>query len=191
MIEFDARQNEMSVENAIRLQRTRKGISLRSLAADLGISASQLSKIETGKSKLSVDLALKIAGILAVPASVFLSKGQPTASGRRTITRSLTGDTQKTPGMLFRPLCTEFKDHDILYWVTTITASNFEDNGGWHQHPGQEFFYVLSGKVRLLSQLYEPAELNQGDSILFDSEQPHAYVAVDGPAELMMINSLG
>ena len=48
----------------------------------------------------------------------------------------------------------------------------------------------MSGKLKLLSQLYETAELNKGDSILFDSEQPHAYVAVDGPAELMMINVL-
>lgn len=93
-----------------------------------------------------------------------------------------------TPGMRFRPLCTDLKDHEILYWITTITATNFAENGGWHQHPGQEFFYVLSGKLKLLSQLYETAELNKGDSILFDSEQPHAYVAVDGPAELMMIN---
>lgn len=181
----------MSFENAIRIQRSRRGISLRSLATELGISASQLSKIETGKSKLSVDLALKIAGLLEVPASVFLSKGSPSAGGRRTITRASQEDQQTTPGMRFRPLCTEFKDHEVLYWVTTITATDFEENGGWHQHPGQEFFYVLSGKIKLLSQLYETAELNRGDSILFDSEQPHAYVAVDGPAELMMINILG
>ena len=180
----------MSFENAIRTQRTRKGISLRSLAKELGISASQLSKIETGKSKLSVDLALKIAGLLEVPASVFLSKGPPSAGGRRTITRASQEDLQTTPGMQFRPLCTDLKDHEILYWITTITATSFEENGGWHQHPGQEFFHVLSGKIKLLSQLYETAELNKGDSILFDSEQPHAYVAVDGPAELMMINVL-
>lgn len=189
MIDPDQRLDEMSVENAIRLQRSRKGISLRSLAADLGISASQLSKIETGKSKLSVDLALKIAGLLEVPAANFLSKGQPTATGRRTISRHSEVDVHSTPGMRFRPLCTEFKDNEVLYWVATITATTLEENGGWHQHPGQEFFHVISGKVRLLSQIYEAAELNEGDSILFDSEQGHAYVAVGGPAELLMINS--
>ncbi len=120
----------MSFENAIRTQRTRKGISLRSMATELGISASQLSKIETGKSKLSVDLALKIAGLLEVPASVFLSKGPPSAGGRRTITRASQEDMQTTPGMRFRPLCTDLKDHEILYWITTITATNFEENGG-------------------------------------------------------------
>lgn len=180
----------MTIENAIRKQRSQKGISLRTLANDLGISASQLSKIETGKSKISVDLAMKIAELLEVPATVFLSKGKPTATGRRTITRSTATDVHVTPGMRFQPLCSEFKDNEVLYWIVTVTATSFEENGGWRQHPGQEFFYVLSGKIMLLSQLYEPAILAEGDSILFDSEQPHAYVCVDGPARIMMINSL-
>jgi transcriptional regulator with XRE-family HTH domain len=184
------RAEGMLIENAIRQQRKQKGISLRSLANNLGISASQLSKIETGKSKLSVDLALKVAEILAVPATVFLSKGKPTAMGRRTITRNDTGEAHTTPGMRFEWLCSEFKDHELLYLTVTVYATSLEENGGWRQHPGQEFFQVLSGQVQLLSQLYQPTTLNAGDSILFDSDQPHAYVAVGGPAKLLMINSL-
>lgn len=174
----------------IRKQRTQKGVSLRSLANHLGISASQLSKIETGKSKLSVDLALKIAELLEVPAAVFLSKGRPSATGRRTITRNTASYGQTTPGMRFKPLCSEFKNHDSLYWVVALSATSLEENGGWRQHPGQEFFYVLSGQVQLLSQLYEAVTLDVGDSILFDSDQPHAYLAVGGSAQVLMINSL-
>lgn len=183
-------KSDLTVESAIRTQRNRKGVSLRSLAKDLGISASQLSKIETGKSKISVDLALKIAGLLDVPAAVFLSKGAPSAMGRRTITRASSSEIQQTPGMRFRPLCSDFKDHEILYWIVDITATTFAENGGWREHPGQEFFYVLSGQVQLLTQLYEPTTLNEGDSILFDSDQPHAYICVDGPAKVAMINKL-
>lgn len=180
----------LNVESAIRKERSQKGISLRTLANHLGISASQLSKIETGKSKLSVDLALKIAEILEVPAANFLSKGRPAATGRRAITRSTASDGQTTPGMRFKPLCSEFKDHDILYWVVTLSARTLEENGGWRQHPGQEFFYVLSGHVQLLSHLYEPTTLDPGDSILFDSDHPHAYLALGEPAQVLMINSL-
>jgi DNA-binding XRE family transcriptional regulator len=182
--------DKMNVENAIRTQRSQKGISLRTLANHLGISASQLSKIETGKSKLSVDLALKIAELLEVPAANFLSRGRPVASGRRTITRGTASEGQTTPGMRFTPLCSEFKDHNSLYWVVTLSATSLEENGGWRQHPGQEFFYVLSGQAQLLSQIYEPATLDAGDSILFDSDQPHAYLAIGGPANVLMINSL-
>lgn len=178
------------IESAIRKHRSQKGVSLRSLANRLDISASQLSKIETGKSKLSVDLAFKIAEALEVPAAVLLSKSKIVANGRRTITRRGAGATQVTAGMRFEDLCSEFKDHEILYWAVTISATTFEENGGWRQHPGQEFFYVLSGQVQLLSQLYEPVTLSGGDSILFDSDQPHAYVAVGGPATLLMTNKI-
>ena len=178
------------IEGEIRNQRTLQGVSLRSLASKLGISPSQLSKIETGKSKLSVDLALQIAAILEVPAAVFLSKGRRHAAGRRTISRVGTSKIHKTHGMSFEPLCTDFEDHDMLYWKVIISASSFEEIGGWRKHPGQEFFFVLTGKVRLLSELYKPVELSAGDSILFDSDQSHAYIAVGGPATVLMTNNL-
>jgi len=78
---------ELSVESQIRKQRNLRGVTLRGLAKALGISPSQLSKIEIGKAKLTVELALKIADILQVPATVFLSKAKPHFTGRRTITR--------------------------------------------------------------------------------------------------------
>lgn len=183
-------QPQMNVENAIREQRTQKGVSLRSLATGLGISASQLSKIETGKSKVSVELALKIAELLGVPAAVFLSKSRPAASGRRTITRGQSTEVHITPGMQFGPMCSDFKDHDVLYWNVTISSRTLEENGGWRQHPGQEFFQVLSGEVTLLSGLYEPTLLREGDSILFDSDTPHAYICGEAPARVLMINRL-
>ncbi len=180
----------LSVESAIRTQRVAKGISVRSLAKLLEISASQLSKIETGKSRLSVDLALKIAGILGVPAAVFLSKGNQQISGRRTITRANTGETHQTPGMVFHPLCSEIKDHEILYWTVMVTSRSLDEAGGWRQHPGQEFFQVISGEVTLLSTLYDSVRLQRGDSILFDSNQPHAYTVEEEAAQLLMINTI-
>ncbi|MCT9827277.1 XRE family transcriptional regulator [Pseudomonas corrugata] len=180
----------MSIESEIRNQRSLKGISLRALANTLGISASQLSKIETGKAKLTVTLALKIADILQVPASKFLSTGKPKATGRRTITRKQSGGIQTTPGMHLESLCSDFKEDHNLYWSVTIDASSFDDVGGWRQHPGQEFIFVVSGKLQLLSAFYDPVMLSAGDSILFDSDQPHAYVAVDGPANILMVNTV-
>lgn len=181
----------MSVQKQIRSQRNLKGISLRSLANELGISPSQLSKIETGKAKLTVEGALKIANVLKVPATTFLSPAKHHATGRRTITRKKSGSVQTTAGMRLEALCADFKENSNLFWNVTITASNLDENGGYRQHPGQEFLYVLSGQLQLLSGLYEPVTLCEGDSILFDADQPHAYVAPGGPATVLMVNSVG
>lgn len=174
----------------IRHYRNLKKISLRALAQASGISASQLSKIESGKSRLTVDTALKLAGVLQVPAAIFLSEPPQKAMARRSVTRKGAGVRHTTPGMSLEVLCGEFKEKHQLFWKVKITAKSFADNGGWRQHPGQEFLYVLSGTLELHSQYYDTIVLKAGDSILFDADQPHAYVSVDGPAEVMMMNSL-
>ena len=58
------------------------------------------------------------------------------------------------------------------------------------QHPGQEFLYILSGKMEILSAFYDPLVLEVGDSILFDADQPHAYIAPEGRCEIIMMNSV-
>ncbi len=92
--------------------------------------------------------------------------------------------------MHLESLCSDFKEDHNLYWNVTITASNLDEVGGLRQHPGQEFIFVVSGKLQLLSAYYDPVTLGAGDSILFDSEQPHAYVAVDGPVNVLMVNTV-
>lgn len=173
----------------IRHYRKLKHVSLRDLAGVSGISPSQLSKIESGKAKLTVDVALKLAGILQVPASIFLTEQTPVAMARRSITRAKTGTHHHTPGLDLEVLCSELKEKHNLFWRVGITAQSFDEAGGWRQHPGQEFLFVLRGRVDLHSAFYDTITLQEGDSILFDADQPHAYVAEDGDAEILMMNS--
>lgn len=174
----------------IRYHRNLKNISLRSLAKEAGISPSKLSKIESGKAKLTVDLAVKLAGVLHVPAALFLLEGTPKVLGRRTVTKSGSGIIHENPGMRLEVLCSGFKEKNNIFWRATITARTLEENGGMRQHPGQEFLYILSGKMEILSAFYDPLVLEVGDSILFDADQPHAYIALEGRCEIIMMNSV-
>ncbi len=58
-------------------------------------------------------------------------------------------------------------------------------------HPGHEFDYVLSGRLRI--QLGSKIDvLNPGDSVLLDSSLPHGMVAADGkPCEFLAIVMYG
>jgi quercetin dioxygenase-like cupin family protein len=61
----------------------------------------------------------------------------------------------------------------------------------WHRHQGQEFLYVLSGRLELHTELYEPVQLKAGDSILFDSSMGHHYVSLGRKdAEILISMSL-
>ena len=51
-----------------------------------------------------------------------------------------------------------------------------------HEHPGAEFLHLLKGRLGLVVS-GEPHVLGAGDSIYFDSSQPHAYSRLSrGPA---------
>lgn len=179
-----------SAARQIRHYRNIKQMSIKALAEASGISASQLSKIETGKARLTFEMAMKLAEILQVPTANFLMEPSPKAMARRTITRRNEGTVQHTPGMRLEVLCADFKEKHNLFWKVQISAGDLEANGGWRNHPGQEFLHVLRGTLRLLSMFYDPVDLSEGDSILFDADQPHAYVGVNGPAEIIMINTV-
>ncbi len=53
-----------------------------------------------------------------------------------------------------------------------------EEFGDWVRHPGEEFAYVLDGRVDFYTEYYAPLRLAPGDSVYFDSNMGHAYIAV-------------
>ena len=53
-------------------------------------------------------------------------------------------------------------------------------------HPGHDWFFVLSGRVRL-SLGDREVLVEEGEAAEFATMTPHAMEAVDGPAELIMI----
>jgi mannose-6-phosphate isomerase-like protein (cupin superfamily) len=53
-------------------------------------------------------------------------------------------------------------------------------------HSGQEFNYVVEGKVKVTVGKREYV-LGEGDSIYFDASLPHCQSAVDGPSQFITI----
>src|SRR5215470_5307720 len=67
-----------SLGSRIREERTRRGVSLRGLARDVGVSASMISQIETGKTRPSVSTLYAITSVLGVSIEeVFAPAAEP------------------------------------------------------------------------------------------------------------------
>ena len=62
------------IGDRLRRIRTSRGMSLRKLAHDVGVSPATISMIETGKTRLSVTRLLQIAAVLEVPSSALLEE---------------------------------------------------------------------------------------------------------------------
>jgi len=71
-------------------------------------------------------------------------------------------------------LCADVANKPFTPLLTTLRAHALSEFPALVTHEGVEFFYVLSGKVTLHTEHYEPALLSTGDSCYFDSTMGHA-----------------
>ena len=166
---------ERAVRARLRSLRTTLGLSLDELAARANLSPSTLSRIETGKRTISLDVLLPLAAALQVDLEALLDvrsdddvviRPTPSTAGKRT-TWMLSRVTGSTIAMKVRLEPTRRRPEPRV-------------------HPGHDWFFVLDGRVRLTLGERDIV-VAAGEAAEFGTMTPHAIAAVDGPAEVVMI----
>ncbi|HET9672749.1 MAG TPA: helix-turn-helix domain-containing protein [Actinomycetota bacterium] len=172
------------IGSRLREERDRVGISQRELARRVGLSPSMISQIESGQSKPSVSTLYGIVTELGVSLDdLFGANGAAVAVGDG---GSAGGSTHVGPmvrvedrhvidldsGVRWERLTSHQHEHvDFLHVVYDVGGSSASDEK-MMRHPGREYGVVLDGRLGV--QLgFEAYELGPGDSIAFDSAQPH------------------
>jgi transcriptional regulator with XRE-family HTH domain len=173
-----ANQSGDSLATVVRRLRREAGLTLQELGERCGLGASTISKIENKLISPTYDTILALADGLGVDvAELFSGRSSGTVTGRRSLTRRNEGVRQKTPQYDYEMLCSDIARKQFIPLVTTIRAHSRTEFSELVSHAGEEFIYVLSGKVTLHTQHYEPLLLNPGDSCYFDSTMGHACVS--------------
>ena len=174
---------------AARLKAIRKeqGWTLEEVAKRSGISKATLSKLENGRTNLTFTTVTKLSEGLDIPVSQLANPAHVMEGSRRSVSRAGGGATFEADDILWQVLCNDLSGHDQVYLRATVRRHELTGESSWRRHPGQEFIYVLSGTLILLTEAYEPLTLNSGDSIAFDSSMGHKYVSHgDEDAVLLM-----
>ena len=185
------------MQTAFALSRTSPSDILRALRAEqrwtlgdvserTGLSISTLSKIENGKMALNYDKMMRICTGLNIDIGVLFAAPSPQAiaaeeapatGGRRSITRRGEGGVIETRNQLQRYPAADLLRKQLVPILTEIKARSRAEFGDLLRHPGEEYVLVLEGTLELHSELYAPVLLEVGDSIYFDSNTAHGYVA--------------
>lgn len=167
----------------IREVRLRGGMSLRGLARAVGVSASLISQIETGKSQPSVSTLYAITRALGVSvedvfdaepvtpprgATVVLHRIGPVVRREtREILRLDSGVTWERLGHL--------PGTHVDFLLVTYAPGGSSSNGGTlMRHAGVEYGYLIDGELTLTLG-FEEHRLSPGDSVSFPSSTPHQY----------------
>jgi transcriptional regulator with XRE-family HTH domain len=174
----------------LREERERRGVSLRGLARDVGVSASLVSQIETGKVQPSVSTLYAITTTLGITVEDLFAPsldGSRPEPGPDPGLETLRGHRL---GPLVRPgqrrvlhldsgvtweLLGDLPPHQVDFLLVTYAPGGTSSSrGGLMRHPGSEYGHLLSGAL-VLTLGFEELVLAAGDSICFDSTTPHRY----------------
>ncbi|AZZ54066.1 helix-turn-helix domain-containing protein [Rathayibacter festucae] len=148
--------------------RLRRDRTIASLAAETGISASTLSRLESGGRRATLELLLPIARALGTPLDELVGAApeDPRVHGRP-FTRH---------GMRIQPLS---RDAGALQaFKTTIPAGPIPAPEQQRTHEGFEWLYVLSGRLRLRLGEHDIV-LPAGEAAEFDTRVPHWFGRAD------------
>lgn len=179
-----------SIGRRLRQLRKEHDWTLADVAHLTGISVGTLSKLEHGKTELNFSSVNKLANGLNIPVTD-LTNPSSGMRGRRAITMGGQGAMFEASDMVYEVLCSDVANHQQGYLKAVVKSHAFDPDMPWHRHQGQEFLYVLSGRLELHTELYQPVQLKAGDSILFDSSMGHHYVSLGRKdAEILISMSL-
>ena len=104
------------------------------------------------------------------------------------MTRRGEGEKESTRRYDLELLCAELSAKRMVPSLNRVTVRSLEEAGGLRAHEGEEFLYVLAGRVVVQIELYAPTSLGKGDSMYFDSNMAHAYVATgDDSVEILVV----
>ena len=172
------------IGDRLRAERTKAGISQRELARRLGLSASLISQLESGLSKPSVGTLYAIVTELDLSLDKLLRGDENAGRDNESGSTGQNGpgiplvhpDGRKVidlaSGVRWEQLTADTEEGvDFLHAIYEVGGASTPDESLMRHH-GREYGYVVSGKMGI--QLgFEVYELEPGDSIAFDSTEPH------------------
>lgn len=161
---------------ALRKLRKAQGLTLRQMTARCGLSQPFLSQIENGKAMPSLLALHHVAQALGATAYELL---QPQAGTEVSLVRSDEGEVYElTEGARTRFLTSRsarmLEPNEVVFEPGIRT-----ENSG---HAGEEFIYILEGRLRVDLEGRGGVELGPGDVYLYPASIPHALSADDSRA---------
>jgi transcriptional regulator with XRE-family HTH domain len=179
----------------VRMLRHSAALSQAELAQRAGLAPSSVSKVETGQMSPTYDVLLRLANGLSIDLSDLLAAQSPAVPAgvtlaRLAITRSGEGPVQDAGVYTYYPLATGLRRKLMDPTLVRLEASDIRAFGDLIHHPGEEFVYVIEGRVTLHTEHYESVTLERGDSCYYDATMGHAFVRC-GDAPALILNITG
>ena len=171
--------NEQLKEMGLRLSMLREstGFEPEKIAEMLEIPVADYLLYEAGENDFSFSFLYNVADILGVDVLDIISGETPKLSTCCVVRAGGGYDINRRKAYDYKHLAFTFRNKKAEPLLVTVEP-NANVIPELYSHEGQEFNYVLQGKL-LLEFKGKQLILNEGDSIYFDSSVPHGMRALD------------
>jgi transcriptional regulator with XRE-family HTH domain len=170
---------EATVRQKLRSLRTEQGLTLEAVAERASIDVSTLSRLESGKRRLSLDHLPSLAKALGVSVSELLEA--PQRLDPRIKSHPHTHD-----GLTFFPLTRRGPAGGVYAYKIRIDPARNTPPPELPVHDGHDWMYVLDGRMRLcLGE--DDLVINPGEAVEFTTLTPHWFGVVEEQVELIML----
>jgi transcriptional regulator with XRE-family HTH domain len=171
--------------------RARNDWTLKEMSAKSGIPVSTLSKVEHDRLTLTYDKLQQLSQRLNIRMSDLFAEGSEDnvvrVTGRRSVGTMDQAVRVTTANYDYNYLCTDLRRKRMIPLITRIRAHSAREFGDLVRHQGEEFIYVIEGRIEVHTEFYDPVVLGPGETIYIDSSMGHAYVVAEGCEEALVL----
>jgi transcriptional regulator with XRE-family HTH domain len=172
----------------MRALRARNEWTLKEMSERTGIPLSTLAKVEHDRLTLGYDKLLQISQKLKMQMSELFAGDESQTRGktRRSVGTLDTAVRVASSNYEYFFMCPELSKKRMIPLVARPRAKTIEEFGELVRHAGEEFIYVLAGRVEVHTEFYEPVTLEVGQCMYVDSNMGHAYLLGAGCDDALM-----
>lgn len=175
------------IADRIRELRELSGFSTEEIAGRLKIPADQYTRYEQGQADIPASLLFELAAVFQVELGLLLTGEEPRMHFYSVTRRNKGTSVERREAYRYQNLAANFIHAKAEPFLVTVDPKPAGVIPPKNAHPGQEFDYMLEGRMRIYIRDRE-IELEAGDSIYFDSGCPHCMCALDNrPARFLAV----
>ena len=179
--DWEAERLQLRSELGSRMKAVRQacGFTLEVAAQRTGLALSTIHKIENGRVSPSYENLVRIARAYDIGMErLFSSDHEAQQTTRMTVTRAGQGRKVRSRNFEYEVLCNALAEKKIIPLVTLVEKRAPLRPEELESHDGEETLYVISGRIELVVEHYEPVILEPGDCAYFDSTLKHGLRSV-------------
>ncbi len=156
---------EISLGKKIKKVRLDKSITLDFIANETGMKKEYIKEIEAGNEIPSVGTMIQLSRALGIDSNALIKQEEDATSDRKK------AHTKRTDNYAYTPLSSEGSNKHLKAFKIVVQAGEHHGGVGF-RHEGEEFVYVLKGKVEV--DVGENVNsLKAGESLHFNSGIKH------------------